>query len=42
MKIKDVLALKGQEVLSIKKSKTTHDAIRLLVEHNIGALLVFG
>ena len=40
MKIKDVLATKGQEVLTIKRSKTTHEAIQMLVEQNIGALLV--
>ena len=40
MKIRDVLASKGQEVLTINKSKTTHDAIQVLVRHNIGALLV--
>ncbi len=40
MKIKDVLASKSQEVLTIKRSKTTHEAIQMLVGHNIGALLV--
>ena len=40
MKIKDVLASKGREVLTINGSKTTHDAIQILVEHNIGALLI--
>jgi len=40
MKIKDVLASKGQDVLTIGKSKTTHDAIQVLGEHNIGTLLV--
>lgn len=40
MKIKDVLASKSQEVLTIKRSKTTHEAIQMLVGNNIGALLV--
>lgn len=41
MKIRDVLASKGQEVLTINKSKTTHDAIQVLVKHNIGRLTCF-
>ena len=38
MKIKDVLTSKDQEVLTINKSKTTHDAIQVLGQHNIGRL----
>ena len=41
MKIKDVLTSKGQEVLTINKSKTTHDAIQVLVKHNIRRLTCF-
>lgn len=40
MKIRDILESKGYEVISIGKSKSVHEAIRVLVEHNIGALLV--
>ena len=42
MKIKDVLTSKAQEVLTINKSKTTHDAIQVLIKHNIGRLTCFG
>lgn len=40
MKIKDILESKGHEVITINMNKTVHDAIKVLVEHNIGALLV--
>jgi len=30
----------GQELLTINKSQTTHDAIQVLVKHNIAPLLV--
>jgi len=40
MKIKDILAAKGKEVFTVDEDKSVHDAVKLLVEHKIGALLV--
>ncbi len=40
MKIRDVLKTKGDEVITIDLNKSVHEAIKVLVEHNIGALLV--
>lgn len=40
MKIKDILKTKGGEVITIEMEKTVHEAIKVLVKHNIGALLV--
>jgi CBS domain-containing protein len=38
--IKDVLAQKGSDVVSIYEDQTVYDAIKFLVENNIGAVLV--
>jgi CBS domain-containing protein len=40
MKIRDILEAKGKDVFTIKAESTVHEAIQLLVKHNIGALLV--
>ncbi|MFQ5603933.1 MAG: CBS domain-containing protein [bacterium] len=40
MKLKEILKSKGAEVMTINGDATIHDAIKLLVEKNIGALLV--
>ncbi len=40
IKIKDVLARKGAEVVTIHENQSIHDAIKFLVQHNIGAVLV--
>ncbi|NIR50692.1 CBS domain-containing protein [candidate division KSB1 bacterium] len=40
MKLSDVLRQKSPEVITIHQDKSIHDAIKVLVEHNIGALLV--
>ena len=40
MKVKDILARKGSQVISIEPDRTVRDAIRVLVENRIGAVLV--
>jgi len=40
MKVKDILAKKGPEVVTIGAEKTVYDAIDTLVKHRIGALIV--
>ncbi len=40
MKIENILAKKGAQVFTIHPDKLLKDAIALLVEHNIGALVV--
>ncbi len=40
MKIKDVLATKSDEVLTINQDGVVHDAIKILFKNKIGALLV--
>jgi len=40
MKIREILAIKGQHVHTIEPDRTVLDAVALLVEHGIGALLV--
>jgi len=40
MKVKDILKDKGSEVITIKAEATAYEAIRTLVEKNIGSLLV--
>lgn len=40
MKIKDILRRKGHEVVSIAPGRTVLDAVGLLVDRNIGSLLV--
>ena len=41
MIVRDVLAVKGNEVFSIPPSDSVTEAIRHMVEHNIGSLVVF-
>lgn len=40
MRIKEILRKKGSEVVTIQPDSTVHEAIELLVEHNIGGLVV--
>jgi CBS domain-containing protein len=40
MKISRILATKGKEVISIQQDQTVREAIRMLVDHNIGSLVV--
>ncbi len=40
MKIRDILSAKGANVITIGVEKSVHDAIRILVKHRIGVLLV--
>lgn len=40
MLIRDVLAKKGSDVVTIEPAATVHDAVRLMVERNIGAVVV--
>jgi len=40
MKIRDILRSKGREVVTVGPDRTVADAIGLLVEHGIGALVV--
>jgi CBS domain-containing protein len=40
MKVRDILKDKGKEVTTIKTEKTIRDALRILIEKNIGSLLV--
>lgn len=40
MKVRDILQVKGSHVHSIQDDRTVLDAIRLLLEHRVGALLV--
>lgn len=40
MRIKDILRRKGAEVISIDPEATLEEAIRTLVQHNIGSLIV--
>jgi CBS domain-containing protein len=40
MKVRDILQLKGPQVYSIGPDQTVLDAVALLMEHRIGALLV--
>lgn len=42
MHIRDILQLKGSRVVTIAADQTVHDAIGLLNEHRIGALVVTG
>lgn len=41
MQIKEILKSKGTHVWSIGQNATLHEALRILVNHKIGALLVF-
>lgn len=40
MKVREILAIKGEHVHTIEPERTMFDAVALLVEHGIGALLV--
>jgi len=40
MKIKDILAAKSNEVLTVRQEQVVHDAIKILFKNKIGALLV--
>jgi len=40
MKVKDILKTKGPEVFTIGREKTLGDAVKVLVNNNIGVLLV--
>jgi len=40
MKIKDILADKSNEVLTIRQAQVVHDAIKILFKNKVGALLV--
>lgn len=40
MKIQEILTRKGHEVMTIGPARTVADALRLLVEHGIGSLVV--
>ena len=40
MKIEDILRNKGHDVVTITESQTVLDAARVLVDHNIGGLVV--
>lgn len=42
MTVKAILSLKGTEVLTIEPTKNLADAVNLLSEHSIGALVVTG
>ena len=39
-KVRDVLKLKGNSIFSVKPSITVYEALEIMVEKNIGALLV--
>lgn len=40
MKIRDILADKGTRVVTVTSDVTVHAAVQVLVEHNIGAVVV--
>jgi len=40
MKISDILAQKGGQVFTIRPDQTIHEALQVLVSHNIGGLVV--
>ena len=42
MRVKDILENKGSDVVTIERQQTVHDAICMLNEHGIGALIVTG
>ena len=42
MHVKNILSVKGSNVLSIEPTATLEIAVRTLAQHKIGALLVFG
>lgn len=40
MRLRDILASKGDRVLTVPPGSTVHDAMRAMVEHEIGCLVV--
>lgn len=38
--MREILAAKGTDVVTVRPDQTVHEAMRLLVAHNIGAVLV--
>ena len=40
MRIREVLDQKGSEVVTVEPDCTVHEAMKVLVEHNIGAVVV--
>ncbi|MCK5446874.1 MAG: CBS domain-containing protein [Gemmatimonadetes bacterium] len=40
MRIREVLDRKGSSVVTVAPDRTVHDAMQILVEHNIGAVIV--
>lgn len=40
MRIREVLDWKGSEVVTVEPDRTVHEAMKVLVEHNIGAVVV--
>lgn len=42
MKVKDILEKKGSQVWTVRADTTVHEALGILVQHRIGALLVLG
>lgn len=40
MKIRQVLDRKGSSVVTVEPRRTVHEAMRVLVEHNIGSVIV--
>ncbi len=40
MRIREILDRKGSEVVTVEPSLTVHEAMQVLVEHNIGAVIV--
>ncbi|MDH3733397.1 MAG: CBS domain-containing protein [Gemmatimonadota bacterium] len=40
MKLEEILRSKGRDVITIEESRTVLEAVRTLVEHNIGGLVV--
>ena len=41
MTIQEILRRKGADVITIAPDATVHEAMRVLVHHNIGAVVVF-
>ncbi|HEY0673654.1 MAG TPA: CBS domain-containing protein [Longimicrobiales bacterium] len=41
MKVSDILRSKGPAVVTVQPDRPIQDALRMLVEHNIGAMVVF-
>jgi CBS domain-containing protein len=42
MKIAEILRSKGHDVITVTESQTVLEAVRILVEHNIGGVVVVG